>query len=376
MRMLLIAPVFPPEIGGVPSLYGQLCQHLPKDTVVVLAPHHPQAAEFDRQQPFPIVRRRGFAEIDLPGLLRILLEAVQVAWLVKTERITHLLIGNINQSLLALFLMPWIGRPVVLYAHGEEINKDFGGRLYSRCKRGFLQHLCRAIAVSRFTRQRLLERGGPQLRVEVIANAVDSAQFQPRTADPQLLERWQLQGKRILLTLSRLEPRKGHDQVIRALPQLLLKQPDVHYVIGGEGETLESLKQLAITTGVADQVTFLGRIAHEELCSVYNLAEVFVMPNREIDGDTEGFGIVFLEASACGLPVVGGVDGGAPDAIVDGETGYLVDGNDVDAIADRILTLLTDPARARRMGEAGRHFACAHSYPELADAVLEFVESA
>jgi len=150
--------------------------------------------------------------------------------------------------------------------------------------------------------------------------------------------------------------------------------PDAHYLVCGSGEELARLTALAEKLGVADAVSFGGRIPQGDLCRLYNLAELFVMPNRTLsDGVTEGFGIVFLEAGACALPVVGGDHGGVPDAIRHGETGYLVNGNDVAGIADAVTGILTDPALARRMGTAGRAFAEAHDYPSLVAQLTAFL---
>ncbi|NLB96282.1 MAG: glycosyltransferase, partial [Armatimonadetes bacterium] len=159
----------------------------------------------------------------------------------------------------------------------------------------------------------------------------------------------------VLVTVSRLLERKGHDVVLRALPRIAAAVPEVAYLVAGTGPREPVLRRLAGELGVAERVVFAGRVPDEELADYYGAADVFIHPNRELpNGDVEGFGIVFLEANAAGKPVIGGNSGGTPDAVVDGVTGFLIDPNDVDAVADAAIRLLTDRDLARKLGEQGR----------------------
>lgn len=374
MKLLLVAPIFAPQVGGVPTLYHHICLNMPKDSVTVLAAACPGDTNFDAAQPYTIHRIPKFAEIDMGGIPAILREAWQVAKIAARVKATHICFGHVNQSLLAMFLKPMVSQEIFLYAHGEEIAQDYGGRLYSLCKGRFLKGLKKAVSVSRYTAGQLQSRGGPGLDVAVIPNAVDAKDFTPREKKAVLLERFGLAKKRVILTVARLEERKGHDKVISALPQVLKAVPDAHYLVCGSGEMAGRLRRMVTDMGLDNSVSFVDYVAQDELCDVYNLADVFVMPNRRLDdGVTEGFGIVFLEAGACGVPVIGGKDGGVPDAIVDGETGYLVDGGDVEAIGDRLITLLSNRSQAEAMGQAGRRFAEAHDYPTLVRRLEEFL---
>lgn len=156
--------------------------------------------------------------------------------------------------------------------------------------------------------------------------------------------------------MSRLVPRKGQDTLILAMPAILAREPDAVLLIVGGGPYAKDLKQLAEETGVSDSVRFTGPVPWEELPAHYGAGDVFAMPCRTRRGglDVEGLGIVYLEASATGLPVVAGDSGGAPDAVLDGETGWVVRGGSVEESADRIATLLGDPELRQRMGERGR----------------------
>jgi phosphatidylinositol alpha-1,6-mannosyltransferase len=156
--------------------------------------------------------------------------------------------------------------------------------------------------------------------------------------------------------MGRLTARKGQDRTLQAMPEILREFPDAIYLIGGTGAYEGELGKLAASLGVEDHVRFLGNVPQELLPDLYNLADIFVMPNREsaVQSNVEGFGIVFLEANACGKPVIGGRSGGVPDAVLDGRTGLLVDGDSPEEIAAAATRFLGDPGMCRRLGEAGR----------------------
>jgi phosphatidylinositol alpha-1,6-mannosyltransferase len=171
---------------------------------------------------------------------------------------------------------------------------------------------------------------------------------------PAWAERLGLSGKRVLLTHGRLDPRKGHDVVIRALPEIVAQHPDVVYLVTGTGESEPVLRELASSLGMGSHAVFAGVVGEEALPEIYSLAEIVLVPSRRVGFSIEGFGIVCLEAAAAGKPVIAGRSGGLPSAIVDGETGVLVDPESPRAIAGAALALLGDPARARAMGRCGR----------------------
>jgi phosphatidylinositol alpha-1,6-mannosyltransferase len=226
------------------------------------------------------------------------------------------------------------------------------------------------VAVSEFTRQALIETMGvaPE-RIELIVNGVDAERFRPGPKPPALLARYGLEGKRVLLTVGRLVERKGIDTTLRALPAILERVPDACYLIVGTGEYLPRLEALVAELGLGEQVIFAGRVPRDELVAHYQLCDLFVMPNRELaNHDTEGFGLVFLEANACGKAVVSGMAGGVVEAVRHGETGLNVDGTDVDAVATAITGLLLDDDRRQAMAQRGLEVARASSSAERARA--------
>jgi phosphatidylinositol alpha-1,6-mannosyltransferase len=190
-----------------------------------------------------------------------------------------------------------------------------------------------------------------------LAPGVDAARFSPDPAAGQAVrERYGLAGRPVVVCVSRLVPRKGQDTLIRAWPKVLRQVPGAALVVVGGGPYQAALRRLSERIGVSPHVTFTGPVPADELPAHYAAGDVFAMPCRTRRGglDVEGLGIVYLEASAAGLPVIGGDSGGAPDAIAEGESGYVVPGRDVAALAARLTELLSDPAKARAMGEKGR----------------------
>lgn len=378
MKCLLVANIFPPINGGSAVVYESLCQFAPRGTMHVLAPwrHYLSGEEvagwreYDAQVDFPIERiellRPPAASpgsllhsawlqlsVDLPLKLKVLRKAIGM---IRREGIDVVCVCELSSgSWLGLLLRRMLGIPYINYIHGEEITTDVPYRLFGRRRRQYLHKADAVVAVSEFTRRALIDKMGvaPE-RIELIVNGVDAERFQPGPKPVALLERYGLAGKRVLLTVGRLVERKGIDTTIRALPEILARCPQTRYLVVGTGDYRAELEALALAQGVADQVIFAGRVPHAELVAHYQLCDLFVMPNRELaNHDTEGFGLVFLEANACGKAVVAGRAGGVVEAVRHGETGLNVDGEDVAAVAGAISQLLLDDERRDAMGERG-----------------------
>jgi phosphatidyl-myo-inositol dimannoside synthase len=261
------------------------------------------------------------------------------------------------EGLVAWCMHRFAGVPYLLYAHGEEIQM----RLTSR-KLGWLIPLlykgaAAIIANSHHTKALLEEIGVRPERIHVIHPGVDAEAFRASEETRRAIRRHHhLDGNFTLLTMGRLQRRKGQDMVIQALPLIMKKFSNIKYLIVGTGEELAALQQLAKDCRVQDHVVFVGQVADDERATYYAACDVFIMPNRQLEADIEGFGMVFLEAGAAGKPVIGGKSGGTGEAIREGITGLRVDGEDVEAIAAAVVELLTDSERARTMGEQGKRW--------------------
>jgi phosphatidylinositol alpha-1,6-mannosyltransferase len=191
-----------------------------------------------------------------------------------------------------------------------------------------------------------------------IAPGIDTDHFAPDVTAVDLKRELDLEGKRVIVSVGRLVHRKGQDTLVEALPHILKEFPDAHLLFVGVGPHLEYIHKRAIQLGVLSQISFVGRVQYSELPRFISVGEIFAMPSRSrLAGlEVEGLGIVYLEASACELPVVGGLSGGAPDAVLEGETGYSVDGLSPVAVASAINSLLADPIAAKAMGRRGRQW--------------------
>lgn len=277
-----------------------------------------------------------------------------MAEIMARERPRAVQIATVGDGSQAVWLRKWLGLPYLVYAHGNEIL----GALESADPKKVtaLRRADRVLAVSRFTAGLVEKVGVAPERIAVVHPGCDAERFRPSAPDAALRQRWlgSRSRDRVVLTVGALVTRKGQDMVIRALPSVRRAVPDVTYVIVGEGPHRGPLEELARQVGVADQVVFAGAVDAKDLPPLYALSDVFAMPSREQERDVEGFGLVFLEASASGKPVVGGRSGGIPDALVEGRTGLLVDPQDPDDIAAALTRLLGDEPLARRLGEQGR----------------------
>jgi phosphatidylinositol alpha-1,6-mannosyltransferase len=293
------------------------------------------------------------------------------AKLVQSERPRAVLGARaLPEGLVAVALSRLYRVPSVVFAHGEEVSMWMPTapsrqqrRITAALKRKLLWTTYRnatlIVAVSRFTRDLLLSGGINRAKVSVVHPGTDPERYRPMPRDLDLAARLGIDGAKVILTVGRLTSRKGQDLVLKSLPQILQAVGSVVYLVVGSGPYESDLRQLARRSGVEQNVRFLGEVPWEMLPRLYNLTDLFVMPNRvSATGDLEGFGIVFLEAGACEIPVVGGRSGGVPDAIADGETGILVDGDSPSEVASAVIGVLKDDTLARRLGKNARARVC------------------
>jgi len=353
--------------GGIARLHGELAKRFPRGDLVVSTPADPDAPEVDGALP-AVVDRLPFGARRTKTLPAVLFWARRAATLARQHRVAFVHCGNVKP---AGYPARWVYErqhiPYGIFFYGADLLSEQHKVRHSRLKRRTARVIMGGAAVlmtiSAWTRDLALSLlgdlglDGHGRRVRVVHLGTDPTWFRPGVDVTAVRERFALpdRGGRWLVTVARLQEHKGMDTVIRALPAILAGAPDVRYAVAGTGPDRDRLEQLAQELGVGDRVRFLGGVGDQDLPAFYNLASVYVGASRRAGRlGVEGFGISLVEASACGLPVVAGNSGGIPDAVREGETGFLVPPEDPAALAGAISRLLADTELARRVGAAGR----------------------
>jgi phosphatidylinositol alpha-1,6-mannosyltransferase len=355
-RVLLVTNDFPPRPGGIQSYLGEYVQRLVdggSHSVTVYAPRWKGADDYDAAADYRVVRHPGSLMLPGPGV------AVRMRRLIAEHGVDTVWFGAAAPlALLAQRARQAGATRVVASTHGHEVGWSMLPVARSVLRRiGDTTDV--VTFISRYTRSRFATAFGPDAALEYLPSGVDSERFAPDPAGrAELRARYRLGERPTVVCLSRLVPRKGQDMLIRALPSVRRRVDGAALVIVGGGPYREALEKLAAECGVAEHVTFTGGVPSAELPAHYALADVFAMPCRTRGSgmDVEGLGIVYLEASATGVPVIAGDSGGAPEAVQHNKTGMVVDGRSADKVADAVAELLSDRDRAAAMGAAGREW--------------------
>jgi phosphatidylinositol alpha-1,6-mannosyltransferase len=358
-RVLLVTNDFPPRRGGIQSYLDALVGNMVEagtHTLTVYAPKWKGSDDFDedaQKTGYTVVRHPGTLMLPEPSVARRMRRLIE-----RNETDTVWFGAAAPLALMAPLARDAGADRVIASTHGHEVGWSMLPLARTALRRiGSGTDV--VTYISSYTRRRFASAFGPHAALEHLPPGVDIDRFAPdEVARAELRARYGLGNRPVVACVSRLVPRKGQDMLIRALPAIRQRVHGAALVIVGGGPYASSLRRLAHSFGVAEHVVFTGGVPGEELPAHHALADVFAMPCRTRGAglDVEGLGIVFLEASAAGVPVVAGRSGGAPETVRDGETGVVVDGWDVGAITASVSDLLSDPDRASRMGAAGRRW--------------------
>jgi phosphatidyl-myo-inositol dimannoside synthase len=355
--ILIPAYDFKPLLGGVANYGHELAVHFSKCARVhVVSRKLPGMEEFDRNLPYQVTRIRT----PYSGLGSYPLFARAMREIIRRDPpdVIFCLMWFPDAAASRLAMKP-AAIPYFVAAHGTEVFDDYSSLerrvktvLLKRLRRRVFRGATKVFPVSHYTRRAILDEAPAHpANVITVNNGVNAGIFK-RTAVPGSLEaKYRSPGERILLTVTRLYPYKGIDRMLESLPAISHEIPGIKYLIVGEGPDLPRLQQLTSRLGLDSTVRFLGRLEQSEIVQLYNVADLFVMLSREEPPDVEGFGLVFLEAAACGLPSVGGRSGGIPDAIDEGKTGWLVDPRNTGEIAATIIDLFKSPDKLQRASQ-------------------------
>lgn len=359
---------YKPLRGGIATYLHQLATAIAAGggTVEVWAPRFAGADEYDRSQPFVTVRTDAIRMRGLPDPR--LVAAIGDA--IRNRRVRRIISGLWLQTGLAAAVAASVWRvPFFQLCYGIELldsPRAAGAFLKRRLLRTVLSRAAQVWAISRCT-ESLVKAVAPRSSTRILTPGIELGRFSIRTDPAATRRRWGAAGRPLILTVARLEDYKGIDRTLEALPAVMKECRDVVYVIVGDGIDHDRLGSIIRQRRLGQRAILAGPLPDADVVALYQACDLYVMPSRTtVDPpNVEGFGISFLEAAACGKPVVGGRSGGIPDAVADGVTGILVDPDDRAAIARAMLALLRDPARARTMGAAGKRMAQARGWDRV-----------
>lgn len=345
---------YPPCEGGIAIFDQHICRELQRNGVLVevVAQDVKGASTADGGYSYPIHRFPVLPALSaLAPIMSTLVNGLK-------SRTDVVFLGHMQSTYaLGAWLLWWTLKvPYVVLIHGFDLVEYWRqSRVDNAVSRLILRDAALVFANSQYTRAVVLERlGTAEHKVQVLNPGVNPDVFRPGLEISAVKQRYGIAGERVILTVSRLVPKKNHETVLLALPEVLKRVPNLKYLIVGDGPERAKLERLVQELALQEHVVFTGAIKHHDLPSYYCSCDVFVMPSRIAEGNFESFGIAFAEAAACGKPVIGSKTGGIADAVIHGTTGLLVDPNDVGELAQALIHLLTDGQVAVAFGHKGR----------------------
>lgn len=386
--VLFVSDNFPPVVGGTPTVYHQICSRN-ADIVCGLSSTHSAGHEKNGWQAYDAMcgySMHRFKYLKSPqlktpklklfGLLSALFHEVSFA--AKTALLLARLLVKKNISVVCigeLVYCGWLGlvckyvfrKKLIIYCHGEELTTIHNTRTGS-LRKFALQKADIIIAVSQFCSDAIVSKYDIQsAKIRILTNGVSLEDFYLSDVSKKVLKGPEYANKKLILAAGRHVQRKGFDALIKALPAIVQNVPNAHLVILGEGPETKNLKSLADTLKMSTHIDFKGQVTDASLRHHYQMADVFVMPNKTMpDGDTEGFGLVFLEANACGTISVGGRAGGATEAVQSGVSGYSVNYADLDELTHTVSNILANDAARQALEVTALEFARGNSWQKSA----------
>jgi phosphatidylinositol alpha-1,6-mannosyltransferase len=348
-RTLLVTNDFPPRVGGIQRTLHALMRELPAERVTVLAPSWEGCEAFDTGEPYEIIRTPGAFMWPTPQT-RSRMDST-----IRSARAEVVLFGATYPLAMLGPRLARDGTPYLAAAHGFEYWLSLAPGTHGMVRHATSRASRVAVMCSAFIARVVRTAVPDRVPVSVMYPGADVERFRPDLPIDEIRLRHGLADRPLVVCVSRLVARKGQDALIRAMPAIRSRVPDAALLIVGDGPHRETLEKMG-GEAPAGSVAFAGQVSEDELPFYYRAGDVFAMPCRNRLGglEVEGWGNVFIEAAACGRPVVVGDSGGARESLVDGATGVLVDGTRIEEVAEAVAMLLAEPALAETMGKAGR----------------------
>lgn len=361
-QILLVSQLFPPAVGGSAVLFENVYSRISEFETLVFTEHptgpprDPGRFRFEHGK----LRTPHWGILNAGGLRHHLRTASHIRKISQRHPVIAHCGRALPEGVAAMFAKALGGPRIICWAHGEDIGTARTSRELTFLMKRIYKRAEALFANSASTSRSLQSVGVPQERIAIVHPGVDASRFHPGRDGKAIRDRFAPHGETLILSVGRLQRRKGHDLVLKTLQQMGEVSRGISYLIVGTGAEEERLQAMAQAGGVADRVHFIGQVSDQDLPSYYAACDIFLLPNRLDGNDVEGFGIVFLEAQATMRPVIGGRSGGVPEALADGETGFLVDGNDPAELAEVLSRLAASPELRARLGNAGRARVLSH----------------
>jgi phosphatidyl-myo-inositol dimannoside synthase len=356
-RTLIISLEYPPIIGGIATYVDQLATSLPKEHILVLAPKHKNSQQWDDARPYKIIRKNLYYPVFVwPRWMRLFF---QVRKIVKEYNIEMIHVHHVLPvGYVAFLIQRFYHVPYIIFSHGTDIAAAYSKRWKRKMASMVSKKATHIFTNSENLRLRLVNKFSELSDMTtVLYPCPDTEYFTPPSAEQIqfLRQKYALEGKKVLLSISRLDDGKGFPHLIRVMPKILKRFPSLVWFIVGDGPKKNEVISLIRKNNLQNIVRFIGEVPHAELKQYYHLADIFVLLTHPDNGKEEGLGLVFLEAATAGLPIVAGRSGGVGEAVLDKKTGLVVNiKQNPQAIVDSVVKFLEDPIYAAKLGAAGQ----------------------
>ena len=359
-KVLVLTENFPPISGGSGRWFWELYSRLPKEQYLILADDLLGASEFDSTHQLNILRiplkSTEWGLKSIRGLKFYWRVFWQIRKIIKQHHITHLHCGRvIHEGVTAWLLKLITGTPYLCYVHGEDVETAATSGEHNLMVKQVCKH-AELLICNSHNSANIVKRlnYASDDKINVLHPGVDASLFVPSAADDEFKQQMGWQGRKVIITVGRLQARKGQDMMLRATALLKQQFPDILYVIIGRGECIDSLMALTAELSINEYVQFLTDVSDAQMIQCYQQSDMFILPNRTIGNDIEGFGMVLVEAQACGKPVIAGDSGGTKETMLVNQSGLVIDCTDAQLISTMVAKLLADPKSSLQMGKIGR----------------------
>jgi len=359
-KTLLISEIFPPIHGGSGRWFWELYSRLPRKEYLIVAGESTETEEFDKIHDLNIQRINlsspSWGIKSKTGLAFYWQTFWQLKSLIKQHTITTIHCGRcLPEGVMGWLLSISTGIPFICYVHGEDVETAATSRELSWLVNKVLNKASKLISNSKNTANILINSWDADISKVVVLNpGCDTKKFRPADYNKDVRNALGWYDKKVILTVGRLQKRKGHDMMIAALPAIKEQHPDILYAIIGNGEEKAFLQRLVTSLSLEDNVIFHSEISDEQMIQCYQQCNVFILPNRTIGNDIEGFGMVLVEAQACSKTVIAGDSGGTAETMIIGDTGFIADCTTPEPIADKLIELFRHPKTLEQLGKNGR----------------------